>query len=652
MKHISAVLLASFVPAIGAYGDGLSSRVTDYGASCDGTLNPRPAPCSATTDDTCGINAALAAVCAASSGGGEVIIPVGTCVINPGAGAFQLCSNLTFRGTGPKSVLQVRSGSGAYQTFFAGRSGEPVLSNVVIKDFRIDQNPVGNPNPPAPDQLFVINLSVNISGASGITVSGMTFDPISGTQAIHLENNGDLKATITNNYFNFNKAGSSAYSNTAVYLEGSQQVVTGNAFLASPDGLTQNAGTAVETHGGRSAISNNTANYYATAVKVMPSSAVVQTPLSPNDVVVASNSVTCAQNGISIVGRTAQTIQSVSINGNVVHVCNNARLVQQPSLTTIFTGIAYDGSTPGDVDGLVISNNVIAMENQSAPYTSVSSNGGILLNTIGNLSNVVVSGNSVTNSPVSGIRVGSSSNVARRVRITDNTIVDAGNNSQITGPTDIIYRHAIGLTGLAADIDIQRNMILDTNVSGTANGIYSLYLQPSLTSVNVRTSQNTLRLNGQGSLLSPQSAVGQIDTSSAGDIKYSTVQLGTGGTQGLLSVDFMSFGRYVTTINGSSANAPVTLRVDKPRFDDPPASLYFTHGQVVTFRFLCSNQGGCSVIFDNTYAVEAGWDTVVVPIPNGMGRAISFQAEVPPPSSPIPAHYFFQLYRSDNVPNG
>jgi len=97
---------------------------------------------------------------------------------------------------------------------------------------------------------------------------------------------------------------------------------------------------------------------------------------------------------------------------------------------------------------------------------------------------------------------------------------------------------------------------------------------------------------------------------------------------------------------------PVTLRVDKPRFDDPPASLYFTHGQVVTFRFLCSNQGGCSVIFDNTYAVEAGWDTVVVPIPNGMGRAISFQAEVPPPSSPIPAHYFFQLYRSDDVPNG
>ena len=71
MKHISTVLLASFVPAMGAYGDGLTARVTDYGASCDGTLNPRPAPCSATTDDTCGINAALAAVCAPASGAGE-----------------------------------------------------------------------------------------------------------------------------------------------------------------------------------------------------------------------------------------------------------------------------------------------------------------------------------------------------------------------------------------------------------------------------------------------------------------------------------------------------------------------------------------------------------------------------------------------------
>jgi len=274
------------------------------------------------------------------------------------------------------------------------------------------------------------------------------------------------------------------------------------------------------------------------------------------------------------------------------------------------------------------------MEVQSAGATGPSNYGGILLAPTGNLANILISGNIVTNSPLSGIRIWPNSPyAAQRIRITDNTIVDAGNDSQYSSTTDKIYRHAIGINGVASDIDIQRNMIYDT---GAPSGVYSLYLQPVAPSVNVRTSQNTVRVAGSGPpLLAPQSTVGQLDSTSAGDVKTSSV--GAGQT---LSVDFMSFSRYVTTIGSS-------VTVDHPPVVTAP-NLNFTHGQVVIFRFLCSNTGGtCTVNFDPFYAVETGWDA----IPDGMGRAIAFQVEVPPSQTQPPAHFFFQVYRSANVPN-
>lgn len=447
----------------------------------------------------------------------------------------------------------------------------------------------------------------------------------------------------------------STYSNTAVYLEGSQQVVTGNTFLASPTPLIQNAGTAIETHGGRSTISNNTSNNYATLVKVVPTSPTIQDPpLSPNDVVVGNNSVTCAQNGITMAGLSGHMIQNVSITGNTIHVCNNDRLPHLGIDPTIFTGIRYDGSQPGDVDGLVISNNVIAMQSQQAVYTSGSaiSNGGILLNTAGNLSNVGVSGNIVTNSPVSGIRVGSTSGTAQRVRITDNTIVDAGNNNQITSTTDAVYRHAIGLTGLVKDADVARNMIYDTG--NPVLGKYSLYLQQANNSINVRTSQNTVHWNP----LATSSALravqngnsGLVDATGANDVFISPPI--TGGTQqfpATVNVDFMSFTRYIAAITQGPNMATAWVNVLNPLPD--ASSIQWTVGQQVTFRFSCPFAYGCTVLFDGLVSPSSSAYSTNGPLTIGTltGKAITFQVESFGPSG----HRFYELYRTPDpgIPN-
>ena len=50
--------------------------------------------------------------------------------------------------------------------------------------------------------------------------------------------------------------------------------------------------------------------------KEVPTATLISPPLSPNDVVVSNNSVTCAQNGILLTGLSGRTIQNVSVTGN------------------------------------------------------------------------------------------------------------------------------------------------------------------------------------------------------------------------------------------------------------------------------------------------------------------------------------------------
>jgi hypothetical protein len=198
MKRIFLLLPVCLLHVPDAYGACPSMErchgssldvVADCCAKCDGI--ERPGSCDVgVTADQCAINAALDAVNAA--GGGEVIIPPGICIISPAGNPkpnppllpyfyLHLYSNVTIRGEGPKSILQVRADNPDYLTIFdvTGCPPQPpcVLSNVTLKDFAIDQNPSR------------INQGDNIYGVApqyviapsipqtGITVSGMFFDP-------------------------------------------------------------------------------------------------------------------------------------------------------------------------------------------------------------------------------------------------------------------------------------------------------------------------------------------------------------------------------------------------------------------------------------------------------------------------------------------
>jgi len=697
-------------------------------AICDGNPHPEmpyPSPCTQATDDTCSINQALDAVgsTVTGAGGGEVIIPPGTCIISPGVETssdpnrfLHLYSNLTIRGSGPKSVLMVKNGANDYMAIFEA-NGCPtncptLLSNVTIRDFRIDQNPAQNP---ATIKDLGSHLAIfpgetlpnpNAAGrftfvpSTGLTVSGMVFDQTDSANTILL-NNVDplipLRTTITNNYFHFVRNHPNVqqppppYDVSTVYAEGSQQVITGNTFITS---LPDQPVCAIETLSGRNVIANNTIQNYVVGMDILPSYATCPQPLppnydpvpdcpssldlDPNETVIANNSITCAQGGMVIFPTTGLTLHNVSITGNSIDVCNATRSQLSPPLATglnyagiktIFFahGMADHRGYEGNVDGLIISNNVITMqkENRDYLYENNRFTGGILLHQIGNLANVLIKGNIVKDAPVSGIRLGSAAvhSTVQTVRIVDNIIVDAGNNNvPPNSDPNGVYRHSIGLFDVASNVDIAGNLIYDTATRGVSSnqlwGLNALYLQPAASSANVRTGKNIVRVSptSTGQLLSPQDSTGQLDTTGVGDVQVTQFQGASSASPPLFPVDFTSFTRYVVTITPPTGtpSLPVTIKVAAPSpVPDVANSKQFTHGQLVAFRFLCSSQVpaalGCVVQFDGLYATAGDLGGGGTPIARGNGRSITFQVEVP--SSGSATHYFFELYRTSDVPN-
>jgi len=687
--------------------------ITACGAVCNGdTQNP--------TDDTNAINCALDKVglppSQGGAGGGEVIIPPLTCIISPqpdpapqqppGPNDYlRLYDNLTIRGSGPKSILKVSiaSAGNGYGRVFASPNFS--LTNVVIKDFRIHQNPHDPFVPPSANkERLVIAPSVP---THGITISGMFFDPTDSPNTIiaaYPSSTGDLQATVTNNYFNFFKCPSPDpgpngwYDVSTVLLEGSQQVIRNNTFTSVS--LAQQAQSAIETLGGRSVIADNTFNNYAVPVLLVPSFAVCDPTghydpnnpdcsgleLNPSDVVIANNSVTCAGAGIVFWPTTGTTLRNVSITGNTLHICNAQRGLG--GANGISTNWSPDYAKrpargyQGGMDGLTITNNIIIMEkdDRSSNTDAYKVTSGILLRPIGNLKNVLVKGNIIKDAPVSGIRIGPDDydlslptpyqirpHTVQRIRILDNIIVDAGNNER----ADSVFRHAIGLDDWASDVEVMGNMIYDTatrpNSPNPLWGLNALYLQPrpastnppTSASTNVRTGKNIVRVSPTSTtyqLLSPQSSTGQLDTTGTSDVQVSSIQGASSISPPLFNVDFTSFTRYVVAITPPTGfiSLPVAIKVAAPSpAPDVPNSKQFTHGQLVTFRFLCSSQVpanlGCLVQFDGSYATAGDLGGGGNPIASGKGRSISFQVEVPPSGSAN--HYFFELYRTSDVPN-
>ncbi len=137
-----------------------------YGAVGDGV-----------TDDSTAINAAITAANAA--GGGNVIVPTGTYIVN----AISVKSNVTLKGMGWSSILKHKAGSNSFAVYLATSA-----ANAGIMDLKIDGNKANQSDGTScygfggdggtPDNCFAINCWITNTVRSGIYYVGTRFRAI------------------------------------------------------------------------------------------------------------------------------------------------------------------------------------------------------------------------------------------------------------------------------------------------------------------------------------------------------------------------------------------------------------------------------------------------------------------------------------------
>jgi hypothetical protein len=414
-------------------------NVKEHGAEGNGT-----------TDDTKSLVDVFRDVCA--SGGGTIYFPSGTYIIDPGSSAIPICSNLLVYGTG---TLRVKPDSGNYRYIFAPNRLGQATDNLTFAGLTIDQNTSSNTTGSiSVDDTQSWQQVWQVSGGTNIHFEDLRLY-VCGVNSLNVNGPTISGVYMARNHIVFQKRpGQAEFDNSTVYIDGDDFHVSDNTFTSSSRDAAR---TAIEIHTGSGSVAGNTISSYQAGMNLV----------NLQGASVASNHVRSAGQGISLWSTT--NMNSVTVQGNTIS------LNQATRNTPTAWGIAtfHLNGVNGSFSNLQISGNVVTFEAESAPRTIANwVNYGIGLQTLGNISNALVTGNQVIRAPVRGITVGiaDSRYVTSRVSVRDNQIVDAGSNFS-RGTSD--YSAAIALQGNLTSIDVLHNRL--DFLSSPMTGHYSYW---------------------------------------------------------------------------------------------------------------------------------------------------------------------------------
>lgn len=405
------------------------------------------------TDDTAALVKAFSYACAV--GKRSVYVSPGIYLFDPAAAQLEVCSNETVYGAG---TIRIKSDSGNYSYIFAPKSLVKDISNFTMEGITIDQNAYKNRSATISNavghnqtvfatyiggHLTFRRLTVYASGVNTIVANGPSV--------------GDV--TIEQCHFIFQKLSTiKLFDNSTVYVNGKQFTILGNSFEAQKNDV---AGTAIEVHEGGGLISGNDISwYYAGGNLVDTKSATVTV-----------NTVRHAGAGFLLWSLDGKSTDHNTFSGNMIE------LNQVTRNTTAASGIAtyYGGNgVSGNHSNIVITKNIIRFEPEGIGRTVVAyANYGIGLQCLGNVNDVLVSGNMISNSPVRGIKIGiAADNVSTAdVVVTGNVIIDAGGNLDAVSSE---YAAAVALEGNLSRISVFENEIRFTGrPNNTKHALYS-----------------------------------------------------------------------------------------------------------------------------------------------------------------------------------
>lgn len=479
----------------GAFGE---FSIRAYGAKADGS------------DDTASIRSAAAA--ANSAGGGAVIIPCGTYRVKPTPTLWiPVGSNVTVRGMGTCSVLQVDAASGNWEALFGPpTSFSTAVSNVTFRDFAVDMQSQANTTA----DVRTDNSTSNQIGFLFFAATDIAFDNLDirnsgGVQAIVVNGTACRGVKVTNSRVTFAPAYRAmgvvggGYDNTRIYVDASDVTIAGNRIYAPASALTR-AVTAIESHSGPSSVTGNVIDGFQTGIGATGVEA-ANTEIATNAHSITGNTISRASYGILLWAFNGKTHRGTSVSGNVVYLNTADRGAVIPGVVPIGIGTWPNYQATGDFDGITISGNTITSQVDTADdmagqgyFTS-----GISLFAFGSVKNATIAGNVVTGMPGFALQATSANGTISNVRIANNVLTNCGRNSNAGA-----FRGYVYVTGTYADVHVEGNTITDDTGGGThaihfagtggagniARGNPVRYLSGSPTYTNAATTKATMQL--------------------------------------------------------------------------------------------------------------------------------------------------------------
>ena len=444
MMRLSGFIIAAlFMMMLGSICDvaaadtlSLYVSVVECGATGDGL-----------TDDSVAIQQA---VNVATQSGKDLYFPSGTYIINPTSNSYiTLRSNINI--TGDKgAVIKVKDNAGNYTSIFGADS---YVENISISNITIDQNGQNNSCSITPDFKQTV---LTLENCKNITVENVVCDSYSGMNAFSFEGENSDDVTIKNCYFRFVRAQSDRdYETSTLYVCGKGFSIVNNRFYADIFGRAQ---TATEICGREGDISGNITEGFFTGAKLVSRN---YDETVKNNISVTGNTFSKANHAIALLCYSGHNISNIIISDNTISVFNTEHEQDYSfGIATISDSELWTGS----YDTVSISNNTVKFQKETDIRENLDEIRccGIGLSTYGTMKNVNVTNNTISNAPLTGIRVGLDGNINTysNINVKDNLIVNAGNYKYARG---LYRRAAIYLIGVLDNVFVEGNSIYDDN---------------------------------------------------------------------------------------------------------------------------------------------------------------------------------------------
>ncbi|MGI8858359.1 MAG: glycosyl hydrolase family 28-related protein [Thermomicrobiales bacterium] len=442
------------------------------------------------TDDTAAIQAAIDAVPAT---GGAVSFPSGTYIVAPGKTVgIVIKSNLLLMGAGAGSVLKIKDHLGDWQRLLSPKDLGGTVENFAVEDLAFDANIVNNPESlinetkDATYQTFV-----HITSGRNLTVRRCRFAPYSGVWAVSFVGQQIDNCAVMDSTFQFAMRDANPdYDNSAVYVEGTHYVFSGNTFQSTPI-PGRGARACMEAHGGPAEVFNNTATGYQTLLNIVGS---YYKGGSPGDVNCHDNTCTDALQGIMLWPTLPNGLKNVTVTNNTIALAQ----IKHGIADTSGIYVLFSSEAKGQAGNITIAKNTIRFQDEGAGrgedfyYNS----SGIGLHNLGGVAGCVIDGNTIELAPTSGVVIGLPEPGTRSfqdVKVTNNTITNPGQN--LAFPPE--FRSGVLVNSSAANLEISGNTISDTFPTPRLPSAIAFDVSPGNTYTSINVKSNTIKAAGK-----------------------------------------------------------------------------------------------------------------------------------------------------------